>query len=52
MKFNNNLRNNKNLLHWPINASRADHANVRYTLTSVFSKNDKVGDVLNADAVR
>lgn len=39
-----------NLLYWSIDTSRADYADVRYALTSVFSEDNKVGDVLNANA--
>lgn len=41
-----------NLLHRPINTSRSDHANVRYTFTGILSKDDKVSDVLNANTGR
>lgn len=49
--FSVNL-NSKDLLHWSIDASRTDYANVRYTLTSVLSKDDEVGDVLETNAGR
>lgn len=40
------------LLHRSIDTSRTDYADIRYTLPSVFSEDDKVGDVLNANASR
>lgn len=41
-----------NLLHRSIDTSRTDYADVRYTFTRIFSENDKVGDVLNANTGR
>lgn len=41
-----------NLLHRSIDASRADYANVRHTLTSILREDDEVGDILDADASR
>lgn len=41
--------NSKNLLHRPIDASWTDYTNIRYTLTSILSEDDKIGNVLDAD---